>query len=40
MFNINDKETRKNIITTVLVIACVVIWIAIQLFPEFPMKMS
>lgn len=39
MFNINDKETKKNIITTLLVIAGFVIWITIQLFPEFPMKM-
>jgi membrane associated rhomboid family serine protease len=38
MFNTKDKETRKNIITTVLIIACVIIWITIQLFPEFPMK--
>jgi len=40
MFNINDKESRKNIITTILVVACVALWLFIQLFPEFPMKMD
>ena len=38
MFNLNDKESRKNIITTVLVIAFLVMWILIQFFPEFPMN--
>ncbi len=37
MFDNNDKETKKNILTTLLIVACVVIWLTIQLFPEFPM---
>jgi len=37
MFDNNDKETKKNTLTTLLIVACVVIWLTIQLFPEFPM---
>jgi hypothetical protein len=39
MFKTNDKETKKNIKTTLLVLAGVIIWLTIQFFPEFPMKM-
>jgi hypothetical protein len=36
MFN---KEATKTILTTLFIIACLGLWITIQLFPEFPMNM-
>jgi hypothetical protein len=38
MFN-TDDESKKNIKTALLVIAGVIVWLIIQFFPEFPMKM-